>query len=97
MDFKIREDRQQSQGRKALVREREEYFRLTDQGFNNTQACRIVGINRRTGKQWRHGRRATGRTPRPTDHSGTAAGQPQPQHTADPLIRKPSIRTTTHH
>ncbi|MDG5808519.1 IS30 family transposase [Streptomyces ossamyceticus] len=62
MDFKIRENRQGAQGRKALVRERAEYFRLMDQGLTNTEACRIVGINRRTGKRWRHGRQATGAT-----------------------------------
>ena len=29
---------------------------LIAQGCNNSEACRIVGINRRTGKRWRHGR-----------------------------------------
>ena len=32
------------------------YVRLIAQGFNNTEACRLVGINRRTGTRWRHGR-----------------------------------------
>ncbi|MFD3441916.1 helix-turn-helix domain-containing protein [Streptomyces sp. NPDC058685] len=62
MDFKIRENRQEAVGRRALVRERAEYVWLMGQGFTNTQACRIVGINRRTGKRWRHGRQATGVT-----------------------------------
>jgi transposase, IS30 family len=35
---------------------REQFARLIAQGFNNSEACRIVGINRRTGKRWRHGR-----------------------------------------
>ena len=26
------------------------------QGINNTEACRIVGINRKTGNRWRYGR-----------------------------------------
>src|SRR5262249_46291150 len=59
MDFEIRENRQ-PQGRKKLVRERETYFRLMQQGVSNTEACRIVGINRRTGKRWRYGRTASG-------------------------------------
>jgi IS30 family transposase len=29
---------------------------LIAQGINNTQACRIVGINRKTGNRWRYGR-----------------------------------------
>ncbi len=60
MDFRIRESRK-PQGRGTLVREREEYFRLMDQGLTNTAACERVGINRRTGKRWRHGRAASGR------------------------------------
>ncbi|MEU6864792.1 IS30 family transposase [Streptomyces sp. NPDC046876] len=59
MDFEIREDRQ-PQGRKRLTREREAYSRLMEQGVSNTEACRIVGINRRTGKRWRYGRNPSG-------------------------------------
>ena len=33
--------------------------RLIARGMNNSEACRIVGINRRTGKRWRHGRPMT--------------------------------------
>lgn len=57
MDFKIREIRT-AQGRKKLLRERETYFRLMQQGFSNNQACRIVGINAKTRRRWRNGRRA---------------------------------------
>ena len=38
---------------------REQFARLIAQGFSNPEACRIVGINRRTGKRWRHGRTIT--------------------------------------
>ena len=31
------------------------------QGVSNAEACRIVGINRRTGKRWRNGRNPSGR------------------------------------
>lgn len=55
MDFEIRSDRG-PQGRKTLVRERELYLSLVDQGMSNSQACRVVGVNRRTGSVWRHGR-----------------------------------------
>ena len=50
-------------GRVALpqAEKREQFARLIAQGFNNSEACRIVGINRRTGKRWRHGRTITTR------------------------------------
>ena len=38
---------------------REEFARLIASGMSNAQACRIVGINARTGKRWRHGRTIT--------------------------------------
>jgi transposase, IS30 family len=43
------------------VEKREHFARLIGQGYNNSEACRIVGINRRTGKRWRHGRAITAR------------------------------------
>ncbi|WEH15535.1 IS30 family transposase [Streptomyces sp. VNUA24] len=60
MDFEVREERG-NYGAKPLVREREEYLRLVDLGISNTEACRIVGINRRTGTRWRYGRQASGK------------------------------------
>src|SRR5271169_3568643 len=43
-------------GRAPQAEKREQFARLIAQGFNSSEACRIVGINRRTGKRWRHGR-----------------------------------------
>jgi DNA-binding CsgD family transcriptional regulator len=43
------------------VERREQYARLIGQGFSSLEACRIVGINPRTGKRWRHGRTITAR------------------------------------
>ncbi|MFF0440383.1 helix-turn-helix domain-containing protein, partial [Kitasatospora sp. NPDC004614] len=57
MDFEIREDRT-AQGRVKLSREREAYSRLMQQGYTNAQACRVVGIDSRTGRKWRNGRSA---------------------------------------
>jgi IS30 family transposase len=34
----------------------EQYVRLIAQGVNNAEACRTVGINRKTGNRWRYGR-----------------------------------------
>jgi len=38
---------------------REAFARLIARGVPNAEACRIVGINRRTGTRWRHGREIT--------------------------------------
>lgn len=51
MDFKIRELRTVAQGRRQLLREREAYSQLMQQGLSNTEACRIVGINEKTGRR----------------------------------------------
>jgi IS30 family transposase len=64
MDFEIRRDRS-PQG-KRLVRERAAYFDLVQRGVSSREACRIVGINRRTGKSWRNGRDRSG------GHAGAA-------------------------
>ncbi|PVD04472.1 IS30 family transposase [Streptomyces sp. CS014] len=61
MEFEIRKARTVAQGRRKLVREREEYFRLMDQGLSSSEACRRVGVNLRTGKRWRNGRNPSGR------------------------------------
>ncbi len=57
MDFEIRKDRT-AQGRVKLSRERATYSRLMQQGYSNVEACRIVGIDTRTGRKWRNGRSA---------------------------------------
>lgn len=36
-----------------------EFTRLISRGVSNAEACRIVGVNPRTGKRWRHGRAIT--------------------------------------
>jgi len=38
---------------------RQQFARLIAEGVSSSEACRIVGINRRTGKRWRHGRTIT--------------------------------------
>ncbi|WP_442805137.1 IS30 family transposase [Streptomyces albidoflavus] len=101
MDFEIRGNRGRPQGRKALVREREEYFRLMGQGVSSREACRIVGVNRMTGKRWRNGRRATGakkgalpvRRPGGQDGPSRFLREADRIHIADRLREKASIRT----
>ncbi|HSY00056.1 MAG TPA: IS30 family transposase [Streptomyces sp.] len=57
MDFEIRGDRT-AQGPVKLSRERAEYSRLVQQGYSNKEACRLVGVDARTGRKWRNGRSA---------------------------------------
>ncbi|MFE5482594.1 helix-turn-helix domain-containing protein, partial [Streptomyces sp. NPDC056527] len=66
MAFEIRKIRT-PQGRGKLTRERAEYFRLME-GVSNREACRIVGINRRTGKRWRNGTNSTQKRPAQPAH-----------------------------
>ncbi|MFJ9753104.1 hypothetical protein [Streptomyces chartreusis] len=51
MEFEIRKDRTKPQGRKKLTRERAAYFQLMEQGYSSKAACRIVGVDIRTGKK----------------------------------------------
>ena len=46
-------------GPAAQAAERELFTRLIARGISNAEACRIVGVNPRTGKRWRHGRTVT--------------------------------------
>ncbi len=41
----------------VLGEKQERYVRLISQGVGNSEACRLVGINRKTGNRWRYGRR----------------------------------------
>ncbi|MEE3917768.1 helix-turn-helix domain-containing protein [Micromonospora sp. BRA006-A] len=53
--FEIRGDRR-PQGPKKLRAERQAYLDLVARGVSTSEACRLVGINRRTGHRWRYGR-----------------------------------------
>lgn len=39
-----------------LTEKQDRFVRLIEQGVSNSEACRLVGINRRTGTRWRFGR-----------------------------------------
>ncbi|MFE4253896.1 IS30 family transposase, partial [Streptomyces sp. NPDC056910] len=65
MEFEVRPDRTKPQGRKKLTRERAAYFQLMAQGCSNREACRIGGVDIRTGKKWRNGNHAPGKGRRP--------------------------------
>lgn len=99
MDFKIR-DRSVNQGRRPLSEERRLYLQLMQQGVSNAEACRIVGINARTGKRWRNGRAPSGRDAGAPPIT-TVAPPPGPSrylresdriHIADRLREKATVR-----
>ncbi|MFF4249527.1 helix-turn-helix domain-containing protein, partial [Streptomyces sp. NPDC001822] len=54
MDFEIPGSRK-PQGPRKLSAERAAYSQLMQQGLSNKEACRIVGINPKTGRRWRNG------------------------------------------
>ncbi|MFF1847299.1 hypothetical protein ACFVW9_37230 [Streptomyces sp. NPDC058217] len=100
MAFEIRKIRT-PQGKKKLAREREEYFRLMEQGVSSREACRIVGINRRTGKRWRTGTNATKDRPAQPAHkvraervvsSSRHLAQEERLYIADRVREKASVR-----
>lgn len=43
-------------GPEPLTVQRERYVRLIADGVSNSAACRLVGVNRKTGTRWRYGR-----------------------------------------
>ncbi|MET7339656.1 IS30 family transposase [Nonomuraea sp. NPDC005650] len=100
MDFEIREDRERTRGRRALSRERAAYLRLVQRGLSNEEACRIVGINSRTGRRWRNGRNPTGKhvgalpitSAAPPDVRGRYLNETERIHIADRVREKASIR-----
>lgn len=49
----MRDRRRRAGGVQAEKQER--YLQLIAQGVNNSEACRLVGINRKTGNRWRYG------------------------------------------
>jgi IS30 family transposase len=63
------------------VEKQQQYLRLIAQGVNNSDACRQVGINRKTGNRWRYGRTLR-------NFAGAAVHYP-PVKATDPRPRSP--------
>ncbi|RPK87235.1 hypothetical protein EES46_19755 [Streptomyces sp. ADI98-10] len=99
MDFEIREDRK-PQGARKLAKERAAYFQLMQQGVSGREACRILGINRRTGQRWSNGRNPSGRnkaappvtTVVPPSPLSRYLCQEERVHIADRLREKATVR-----
>jgi transposase, IS30 family len=52
-------DRVGTPGPAPLMAQRHEFAQLIAKGVSNSEACRLVGVNRRTGTRWRYGRTVT--------------------------------------
>ncbi|WP_277922244.1 helix-turn-helix domain-containing protein [Streptomyces sp. Root369] len=77
-----------------LRREREEYFRLVREGYGNKEASGLVGVNQRTGREWRNGRTDPNRfrAPGPAS-SGRYLRGDERIHIADRLREKATVRS----
>jgi Homeodomain-like domain len=94
--------RRRGPGALPEAEKREQLARLIAQGFNNSEACRIVGINRRTGKRWRHGRTITTRDGRklhyaPMVGAGAVRREISPRLSEDERVRIADLRPVYRH
>ena len=69
-------------GRARLAAQRRRYFDLVAEGVGTVEACRTVGVDRRTGHRWRHGRPS--RAGRETVRSSAPLSRPAPVRPAAP-------------
>jgi transposase, IS30 family len=71
---------------------REQYATLIARGVSYSQACRIVGINRRTGKRWRHGRTITSSSGQRLHYAPVVAGARKREISARFLSEEERVR-----
>ena len=50
-------DRRRTPAGGVQAEKQQRYVQLIAQGVNNSEACRLVGIDRKTGNRWRYGRK----------------------------------------
>jgi IS30 family transposase len=50
-------DRRRTPAGGVQAEKQQRYVQLITQGVSNSEACRLVGVNRKTGNRWRYGRR----------------------------------------
>jgi transposase, IS30 family len=63
-----------------VVEKQERFARLIGQGVSNSEACRIVGINRRTGTRWRYGRTILNKAGEPVHYPPVSLAEPKERH-----------------
>ena len=55
------------------------YVRLIAQGLSNSEACRLVGINRKTGNRWRYGRTVVNTAGESLHYPAVKIAEPKPR------------------
>ena len=76
----------------GLTDKQERFVRLIEQGVSNSEACRMAGINRRTGTRWRFGRTIQDTAGQPVHYPPVSAPRPpKPRH---PRYLSPAERLT---
>ena len=73
----MKRDRWKSPGTAPLGEKRAHYERLINQGVGTAEACRVVGIDRRTGSRWRYGRTVINATGTPHTYAPTVLRSPR--------------------
>jgi IS30 family transposase len=63
-----------------VVEKQERFVRLIAQGVSNSQACRIVGINRKTGTRWRYGRTIRNKAGESVHYPAVCLVETKPRH-----------------
>lgn len=64
----------------GLAGKQQEFVRLIARGVSNSEACRLVGINRRTGTRWRYGREVQNTAGEPVHYPPVSISPPRPRH-----------------
>lgn len=62
------------------VEKQERFVRLIGQGLSNSEACRIVGISRKTGTRWRYGRTVCNKAGELVHYPPVSGAQPRQRH-----------------
>ena len=63
-----------------VVEKQERFVGLIPQGVSNSQACRIVGIRRKTGTRWRYGRTIRNKAGEPVHYPAVSGVETKPRH-----------------
>jgi IS30 family transposase len=64
----------------TVLEKQERFVRLITQGVSNSQACRVVGINRKTGTRWRYGRTILNKAGESVHYPAVCLVEPRPRH-----------------
>lgn len=82
---------------KMAVEKQEWFVRLIAQGVSNRQACRIVGINRKTGTRWRLGRTIRKKAGEPVHYPPVRFTPPKPRHPRYLSLAERTMIADLHH